>query len=685
MKLLTNYFKTHAAKQFVESLSEPQNTVYYVGAHRSTSFPNDIAPPDPNTSTSGTHYELYDELIFGKRVTSTDVVHMARYIPWVSGTVYDMYDNLLQDLPAKNYYVASMEAGSYHVFKCLNNNGGVPSTAQPLRSEVEPEDDFYRKSDGYEWKYMYSVTPTQWQKFATADCMPVFENAFVTANAVSGSIDTIILQNPGSRYASYAIGNIKESAVNGNTLIFSLESDAVTLSSNSGFYENCSIYIDEGIGDGEIRTIVDYFTSGGERRILIDRPFDTLPARDSVFKISPRVIISGDGENALARTEANTVTGEITEVIVINRGKNYTYADVEIVGNTGFTSANTTTSAIARVAISPPGGHGSNVINELIANKVGVSVAFAGTEGSKIPATNEYRKITVIKDPLFKDVNIILNNTAETYTAGEIVIQTSTGATGKVSNRSANTISLTNISGFFATSNTSDTSTGLLGQTSNILAYVNSIDRAFDTFDQRKIYTVDVIDSGLSGGFTQDETVVQAGLNEIDTGFVKITLAGSAYNFIDGELVTQTVSGATGTVVARFVDTLTLNNTDGFFVVGETVSGANSAVATNVTDVDTTFAATAVGDVHEIIPGVGSAATIALVNVNGEFLISDGLTNTINTFRGASSQAIAQVNGIDETRNRLVDGSGEFIYVENMIPIARDPDQTERIKLVIEF
>ena len=684
MKLLTNYFKTHAAKQFIESLSEPQNTVYYVGAHRSTSFPNDMAPPDPNTSTSGTHYDLYDELIFGKRVNSTDVVHMAKYIPWVSGTVYDMYDNLLQDLPSKNYFVASVEAGSYHVFKCLNNNGGVASTSQPLRSEVEPEDDFYRKPDGYEWKYMYSITPTQWQKFATDDCMPVFENTLVTANAVSGSIDTIVLQNPGSRYASYAVGNIKESAIGGNTLIFALESDTVTLSSNSGFYENCSIYIDEGSGDGEIRTIVDYFTSGGERRILIDRPFDTLPARDSVFKISPRVIISGDGENMLARAEANTVTGEITEVIIIDRGKNYTYADVEIVGNTGFTSA-TTTSAVARAVISPPGGHGSNVINELIANKVGISVAFTGTENNKIPASNEYRKISVIKDPLFKDVNINLNNTAETYTAGETVIQTSTGATGKVSNRSANTISLTNISGFFVTSNTSNTSTGLLGQTSNVLAYINSIDRAFDTFDQRKIYDVDVIDPGLSGGFISDETVIQAGLNQIDTGFAKLTLAGSAYSFVDGELVTQAVSGATGTVVGRFVDTLTLNNIDGFFVVGETVSGVTSAVATNVTDVDTTFAATAVGDVHEIIAGVGNAASIALVNVNGEFLISDDLTNTINTFRGESSQAIAQVNAIDETRNKLVDGSGEFIYVENMIPIERDPDQTERIKLVIEF
>jgi hypothetical protein len=684
MKLLTNYFKTHAAKQFVESFTEPQNTIYYIGAHKSTSFQNDASPPDPNTSTSGTHYELYDELIFGKRIASSDIAHMVKHIPWQSGIVYDMYDHVAEDLQSKNFYVVSSEAGSYHVFKCLNNNGGIPSIAQPLRSEVEPEDDFYRKSDGYEWKYLYSITASQWQKFATSDYVPVFENSAVTANAVSGSIDTVILENPGSRYASYAIGSIKESAVNGNTLIFSLESDSYALSSNAGFYENSSIYIDEGAGDGEIRTILSYFTSGGERRILVDRPFDTLPARNSIFKISPRVIISGDGENAIARTEANTTTGEITEVIIINRGKDYSYADIKIVGNTGFTSGSTTTSAIARAIISPPGGHGSNIINELIANKIGVSIEFSGTESSKIPATNDYRKITIVKDPLFKDVNIVLNNTATTYTAGETVIQTSTGATGKVSNRSANTISLTDISGFFVTSNTSNTSTGLLGQTSNVLAYINSIDRSFITFDQRNIYDIDMIDNGLNAaGFIKDEIVVQAGLSTINSGFVKLSLVGSAYNFVDGELITQASSGATARVVSRFFQTLTVNNVSGIFVANATVIGANSAVATNVTNVDTTFAAVATGIVHDIT--IGSNSSISLVATKGEFLISDTLSNTINTFRGESSRAIAKVNGIDVTRNKLVKGSGEFIYVENMIPITRAPTQTERIKLVIEF
>lgn len=679
LKLITPNFKTHSAAQFLESFSEPQNTTYFVGAHRSQPFANDITPPDALTDIYSTHYNIYDELVFGKHVTPSDVVHMIRNVQWVSGTVYDMYDDEVADLYLKNFFVVSQEAGSYHIFKCLNNNGGVVSTSQPLFSETSPEDEFYKKDDGYEWKYMYSVTASQYMKFATSEFVPVFINSDVSANAVSGSIDTMIITNAGAQYKSYATGTIKESAVGGNNLIFSLESSAMTLSSNTSFYNNCSIYIDEGSGNGEIRTVIDYYTSGGERRILVDRAFDTLPARNSVFKIAPRVIISGDGQNALARAEV--ANGSISEVVIISRGSGYTFADVAVIGNTGIVSASTTTSAIVRPIISPPGGHGSNIINELYAYRVGISVDFAGSESSTIPTANDFRKITLLKDPLFERGILTLNSISEVFTAGEKVVQLSTGASGTVFNRSANNITLTNISGVFATSNTSIANTALTGITSSQSAYINLIDRTFETFDQRKIYTVSVLD----GTFLQDEQVIQAGLNSTQNDIVKLSLAGSAYTFVDGETVTQETTGATGKVIARFVDILTLTNTSGNFAVGYNVTGDTSVTPVNVLKFDATFDATAIGNIHEITPVSGSTKIIALTDVVGSFLLSDTLTNTINTFNGQTSNAIASLTGLDISKNRLVDGSAEVMYIENMVPIVRSADQTERVKLIIEF
>ena len=701
MRLITNPFKTHIAKQFVESLTEPQNTIYYIGAHRSLKFVNDELPPAPETNIDGTHYKLYDELIFGKHVTANDVVHMIRNVPWVSGTVYEMYDSLLNAPETKNFFVVSAEASEYHVFKCLNNNGGVPSTAQPKRSEVSPADDFYKTSDGYEWKYMYTITASQYLKFATADYVPVFENAEVRANAIDGSIDTILIEDAGFSYHSYAIGTFKDVTIGGNNLIYTLESSDMTLSSNDAFYENCSIYINSGTGAGEVRTIVDYFTSGGEKSIVIDSPFDITPNGSSQFIIAPRVIISGDGAGAKARCDVNTNDGSIESITIINRGQKYTFASVEVVGNTGTTAVATTSSATVRPVISPPGGHGSDVINELYASRVGIAIEFIGAEANTIPVANDYRKISLIKDPLFKDGNLVLTESAATsgLLSGETITQASTGATAKISGLSGNTVSITNIRGFFETSqpipsNTSilDSNTAIVGKSSNIMKYIYSIDRSFETFDQRSIYTVEILDDGVNNmGFQLDEYVLQSGLNQTAMGdIVKLTLSGAedAYKFIDGETISQTNGGgllAQAVVTSRQMNVLTITAPTSYFTTNTAITGLTSGANSTVTDYDNTFAATATAVIHEVQMADVDTGVIAVTNVNGSFLLTDTNTNTINSFKGQTSQAIASLIDIDESKNKMIDNSGEIMYVENFVPIDRDVDQTERIKLVIEF
>ena len=178
---------------------------------------------------------------------------------------------------------------------------------------------------------------------------------------------------------------------------------------------------------------------------------------------------------------------------------------------------------------------------------------------------------------------------------------------------------------------------------------------------------------------------IQAGLSSVDTiNLVKLTLEGTqtAYEFFDGETITQSNIGgtATGIVVARYLNILTLSNVSGYFVIGTNIAGGTSGASFDVTKYDNTITATATGIVHEV-----KTNSVALTGVNGTFLLSDTETNTINTFKGQTSQAIAQIDDISTSSAQLIDGTGQFMYVENFVPIARDPDQTERIKLVIEF
>ena len=771
-KLITTKFRTHAAAQFLESFSETSNTIYYLGAHRSIPFTNDNVPPEPENTVQDSHYTLYDELVFGKHISPDDVKHMIRNVTWTSGTIYDMYDDTVADLELKNFFVVSEESNNYHIFKCLSNYNGVASTSQPLLSETSADDELYITSDGYQWKYMYSVDPTTYNKFATAEYVPVVLNANVSGNAVSGSIETIIITDPGSQYNSYASGLIKEAAVGGNTLIYTLSSDKfaeyevtlssvagfteekvtslynsktsngvviavftanntlrvtnvnraftvganmtgvststtsaivsstplnVALSPNAGFYKNNAFYIRSGTGAGQLRTITEYYVTGDTRRVLLNSPLDVLPDINSIFEIGPRVIITGDGVNAGAVAIVNPSANSIGEIEIINSGSNYTYANITIVANTGNISSNTSTyintsSAKARAIIPPEGGHGSDVINELYATRAGIGMSFVTTESSTIPATNDFRKLSILKDPLFANVELTLSaSVAANFTAGEYVVQANTGAFGQVSNRDGATLRLTNIVGFFATGNS--TVNYLTGNTSSYTASVSGIDRSFNTFDQRQIYQVAITNAGPGNvGFQQDELVLQTGLNTISSDIVKLTINQSAYLYNDGELITQ-INGANttanGIIIDRYNSVLVVNPSSGTFTVGNssvnTITGAESATISIVSNVDNTFQANGLGYVHSLNGNTTTSTVIGLTNVQGVFNLSDGPSSTINTFIGQTNGATANLTGRDYTSASVIDGSGEILYVENFSPIERSASQTEKVKLILEF
>jgi hypothetical protein len=701
MKLITNNFKTNLVKMFISHVDD--NTSYrYLGAHRSLKYPNDSIPPDIANDVYSTHYQLHNELLFGKHITANDVKPMIRNVVWTSGTVYTMYDSQTADLDSTNFYVVTFELGEYHVFKCLNNNGGVPSVNQPKRSQTSPRDQHYRTNDGYEWKYMYTVSPTDYLKFATPSYFPVVINSDVSANAVPGAIDTIVIEDAGLAYRNFATGVFKESGIDGNSLMFSIESNVIDspLSADDYFYENSAIYIDNGPGDGEIRTITDYFVQAGEKIIVIDSPFNTIPDKTSSFIISPNVYISGDGKNARARSVVNANTGSIEELVIVDRGSDYTYASIEVIGSTGTSALTTVSTVVARAIISPPNGHGYDPINELYATRVGVGMTFAGTESGTIPATNDYRKISIIKDPLFNNVQLTLNALVTGFGVTNTISQASSGAKGTIATISANTVILNNVHGFFeASTYTLDESNNRVYDTStavtyaNTVMYIDSVDQSIELFDQRSVYQVQVDDDGpLNTGFLQDEIVVQSGLNKtLSVDLIKLTLDGvdSSYYFTIGETITQNTASnyATGTVVGRAGNVLTVSAPSSYFAASANVVGSTSGSSVKVTDYDNTFDATATGAVHEITLNAGTTGTgtIALTSVNGTFTLSDTETNTINSFKGQTSQAVAKLNGLDTTKPKVVDGSGEFTYVENFVAITRDPDQTERIKLIIEF
>jgi hypothetical protein len=95
------------------------------------------------------------------------------------------------------------------VFKCIFNNGGVYSTFEP---EIDaggslPENPYIETSDGYRWKYLYSLSSGELEKYYDGESgsnlwLPVKSDAVVSGSAVDGRIDIIKLINGGSGYLS---------------------------------------------------------------------------------------------------------------------------------------------------------------------------------------------------------------------------------------------------------------------------------------------------------------------------------------------------------------------------------------------------------------------------------------------------------------------------------------------------
>lgn len=552
------------SRQFVESVSEAANSVYYVfigkPAGWPNGWPNDELPPSPKETVFETQIDIYDNMIAGKRVTPQDVQLLVNRHDWQSGIVYDEYSHDDERLFSKKYYVNVVRGGFYDVFKCLSNNNGVPSIDAPDFTSTSPQDEIYRTIDGYQWKYMYSVDRTTFNKFSTQLVMPVVQNSNVSSNAISGTIDYIKVVSGGSNYNTYANGLIQVPLVNGDNRLFQIESNK---SSNNDFYVGCAFYISSGPGAGQQRTVIDYIVSGNLRYIRLDRAFDVAPSVESRYEINPRVIVAGDGNGFIGRALVNATSNSIYQVEIVNRGVNYTYASANATLTVGV-SAN---AAVFKPIISPQGGHGFDAAAELGCKSAVVSVTFNSedvTNNMKLLDTNQYRVVGLLKDPKFANVELVINSPSDTFEDGETITQPDTGASGVITSVNAlnNIINLTNVSGTFRTGNTT---TNEIISSSGITAAVTSIVQPTIYFDQ----TYKLVIDNVNGTFGEDEFVYQPGANALfyhaNNTVMRVTKKQGTFNVSDDvalieERVVGSSTGAFAKVTGLFPGDLVPNS-----------------------------------------------------------------------------------------------------------------------------
>lgn len=112
--------------------------------------------------------------------------------------------------------------------------------------------------------------------------------------------------------------------------------------------------------------------------------------------------IVGDGIGA--NGYANVVGGEIQNIVMTNRGYNYTYANCIVSDPTG-------TEALLIPVMSPFGGNGSDAATELGATSVMISISTIGTGDGYLSTNAEFRQATLLLNPLQYGSNTISSNT----------------------------------------------------------------------------------------------------------------------------------------------------------------------------------------------------------------------------------------------------------------------------------
>ena len=192
--IVTDQFRILNANNFVETVESSTNSYYVVvglanptspivGFGRSEEW--DTETPNPIDNFNYTNH-ISDTTIFGKKVTSDNIRRLITRRNWTQGTKYEMYrhDYSLKSpspvtgssrLYDSSYYVMNQ---NFDVYVCIDNgSSGISTTGnasqdEPVFTDLEPSR-AGESGDGYIWKYLFTVPPSDIIKFDSTEYISV--------------------------------------------------------------------------------------------------------------------------------------------------------------------------------------------------------------------------------------------------------------------------------------------------------------------------------------------------------------------------------------------------------------------------------------------------------------------------------------------------------------------------------
>jgi len=491
-----NYNTAKLWRDAIHNASSAACPVLYVFIGNHIPYANE-ASPDSIVDTISDEKTIWDNMYAAKRVTGSDTEIVIPRINWTANTNYRQYDDTIElsELVSANssqnikpMYVITTDR---NVYKCISNNASANSTVQPT-GDYTTSNGNIATADGYIWKYMYNVKPSN--KYLTDLWIPTPQStSFLDYNVddsgvVDGELTTIVVTDSGVNYRQAS--NISVDQFTSGQTSLRLSNTALTLEIfNIPTLANLTNLSISGTGiatDTYINAISN--TTG-----VITLSTSTVGSggTSNNITISTRIYIDGDGTGAVANAVlSNTSSGvdsanaNISRITVSTIGTGYSRANAFVYGS--GSGANT------RVIIAPKFGHAFNPAEELVAN----SVMFASrigeidsTESGIISVDTSFRQFGLLRNPYkYGSANAVTITTANTvisqttdlgvvaglnYTLNEYVYQGSSAnnalAYGYLNAQSSNEVRLTNVKGTFSAG------LALIGATSGVSRTVTTV------------------------------------------------------------------------------------------------------------------------------------------------------------------------------------------------------------------
>jgi hypothetical protein len=779
---MASYLKASIQRSYAESFLadlERNDNQYFFFVSKGTAWSTE---PNPTAyvDSVGSEYQVMNDIIGYKKLNPQNIIFALPRYEWGGGTKYDQYsdtDALFDDTNPKIFYVVTDEN---NIYKCLNNNDGAFSTIKPSGVLTSP----FRLTDGYIWQYIatvkegdlpYQLTDYIPVDFATTSTDTETSSQYNTQiSAVNASITRIGLVNSSGASAGFYPNTITNNLVGGNnahTILvtgFDPVTNTVTTTDDGarGLLNFSGVDISKYIG---YVLRVDYSTVNRTevnnyaiitgvastansftftlQNDVVD--FTITPSENgniASVEIVPYIKIVGNGSEAYAFPTMNASRG-ISAVTVVNGGRNYSAALVEVASPKSAVTNHPTLTAV----LSPKGGHGSNILKELNIKDILIIVNITEEDSAKILGGGSYRQFGIIKNPVlgdgsgiaagredlyYRDISLISTSgtaLSSDFSSGEanIIIGTETYSSAKVVGvKSTNTPQITlktlNASGRFITKQ------DRINDYVLTLTADPSVDfQVGETVEQIIPAATDLL-SGISYGFdiTTKGRVLYTSGTQLG---VRLTSSG---NFINqaGLPIVGLLSGVTGTISSVapsygesvwVTDTLASSDTAAFLN-----SGGNQKLYKIVEagqayfDLDSTPSYMGV-HVVELATSLNSAvgivdttsASLTQNSFSNGDLVTQGVTGTYGNY--ASGQVyhwefinnsygkLHLTNVVGSFKSVAVDGlsgstlgafivtnvdlpeidrtSGEILYIDNVRPIQRTVGQQEEFRVRLGF